>query len=101
MKIIKTIKNVFSKEYSLFLLSYVNSKGKIRSHVICDPLNQVRSPVGESIGFRTYSFGRGIRFFLNSRVLSKTRIYHLPDLNSIMKNSKPLSYDKQRTFIQS
>lgn len=94
MKIIKTIKNIFSKEYSLFLLSYINSQGKVRSHVICDPLNQVRSPLGEEIGFKTYSFGRGIRFFLNARVLSKTRIYHLPDLNSIVKKPKSFRYDK-------
>ena len=87
MKISKTIKNLFSEEYALYLIVYKNSKKKLREHVICHPLNMTQSFHGGTFGFKTYSFGRGIRFFVSDRVVSKTRIYHLPDLAPMIAES--------------
>ncbi len=82
---IKTIKNIFSEEYAIYELVYQSKKAGDKDgnkvHIVTKPIDLLM--FGEDkIGFKTYSFGRGVRKFLDYRVVSMNRIHQLPDVEA-------------------
>ena len=71
---IKLMKNLFKggkksnilPEPQRFRLRYRNREGQLKSHIISPPIEK------HNDGFIAYSFGRGIRKFLNSRIIELT-----------------------------